>query len=154
LSAGSCPGNSQYIYIEARPAGANDPINGKTAFTNTGLPQTLASFGRRHTSNVSRWRSILLDSPAKDLKVVVWGSGGKGVSVLNALGPETRIQYVVDINPSRCGRFVPGSAQQIVPPEFLSNYRPDIVIISNPAYESEIRQQLGNIGLSPGIRCA
>jgi hypothetical protein len=34
------------------------------------------------------------------------------------------IEYVVDINPRKAGRSVPGTAQKIVPPEYLRDYRP------------------------------
>ena len=44
------------------------------------------------------------------------------------------IEYVVDINTFRQGKFMPGTGQEIVAPAFLAQYRPDLVIAMNPMY--------------------
>src|SRR4029079_11412583 len=115
------------------------------------LPPMLLSFAANHSRKVETWREKLGACRTIGRKVVLWGTGGKGVSFLNAVGAESGIRYVVDSNPTRHGRFVPGSAQQIVPPAFCPDYRPDVVILSNRAYDSEIRQQIASIGLHPEI---
>src|SRR5207245_5512566 len=109
------------------------------------------NFDAHHYRKLESWREKLGACRETGRKVVVWGTGGKGVSFLNSVGTESGIRYVVDSNPNRHGRFVPGSAQQIVPPAFLADYRPDVVILSNRAYDSEIRQQIASIGLHPEI---
>jgi hypothetical protein len=67
---------------------------------------------------------------------------------LNSSGAEDIIRYVVDINPARQGRHIPGSAQRIVAPELMTEYRPQTVIITNPLYEHEIRKQMSELGVS------
>ena len=52
----------------------------------------------------------------------------------------------MDINPRKQGMYVAGTGQQIVPPEFLKYYQPDVVIVMNPIYESEIRQIIEGLG--------
>jgi hypothetical protein len=151
LDAGTCPGNDQYIFVEAKPSSGNCTTLPQSPIETEHLPPTLSKFAARHVTNVNDWRNKLADGRAQDQKIVLWGSGGKGVSFLNAIGRKSGIRYVVDINPSRHGRYIPGSAQQIVPPTFLTEYRPDVVILSNPAYESEIRQQIASIGLHPEL---
>jgi hypothetical protein len=151
LDAGTCPGNAQYIFVEAKSLNGNGTNRIESSIQTEHLPPAFSKFAARHKSNVNEWRSALADSRAHDRKIVLWGSGGKGVSFLNAIGKQSGIRYVVDINPSRHGRYIPGSAHQIVPPSFLSEYRPDVVILSNPAYESEIRQQIARIGLHPEL---
>ena len=81
-------------------------------------------------------------------RVVVWGGGAKGVTFLNTLKTQDQIEYVVDINPRKQGRYVPGTGQQIVPPEFLRDYQPDVVIVMNPIYKSEIEQIIKGLGLT------
>jgi hypothetical protein len=54
---------------------------------------------------------------------------------------------VVDINPRKHGMYVPGSGQQIVPPEFLKEYRPDAVIVMNSIYRNEIRSWTTALGV-------
>jgi hypothetical protein len=55
---------------------------------------------------------------------------------------QNEIEYVVDINPHRHGRFIPGTGQQIVAPSFLKDYQPDQVIAMNPVYLREIEEEL------------
>jgi 2-polyprenyl-3-methyl-5-hydroxy-6-metoxy-1,4-benzoquinol methylase len=84
-------------------------------------------------------------------KVVVWGAGSKGVTFLNLLKTLDRIDYVIDINPRKQGRYIPGSGQEVVAPGFLSDLRPDIVIAMNPVYLEEISQQVTSLNLAPEI---
>lgn len=151
LDAGACPGNDQYIFVEAKASNGRPALPDEPPIGQELLPPMLSNFAARHTASIEKWRNTLSECRLRAQKVVLWGSGGKGVSFLNALGSNSRIRYVVDINPSRHGRYVPRSAQQIVPPAFLIEYRPDVVILSNPAYESEIRQEIASIGLRPDV---
>ncbi len=58
------------------------------------------------------------------------------------------IEYVVDINPKKQGNYIAGTGQKIVPPEFLRYYHPDLVIVMNPIYKSEIQQMIKEIGIT------
>jgi hypothetical protein len=49
------------------------------------------------------------------------------------------------------GKFVAGSGSKIVPPQFLTGYQPDIVIIMNPNYQGEIQNQLKDLGVRADI---
>jgi len=166
LDSGTCEGNDQYIFIEAEPTngevhqvpysvnGATDsmewsPVSEPRACLE--MPATLSNFASRHLSQVEMWQEKLAAGHSAGRKVVVWGTGGKGVGFLNSVGTESGIRYAVDSNPTRHGRFIPGSAQQIVSPAFLADYRPDAVILSNRAYDKEIRHQISNIGINPEI---
>ena len=80
--------------------------------------------------------------------MVIWGSGSKGVAYLTALGDAAQIEYVVDINPHRQGKFMAGTGQEIVAPEFLKNYRPDVAIAMNAIYKPEIQKDLDRMGLA------
>ena len=44
--------------------------------------------------------------------------------------------------------YITGSGQEIVPPTFLSTYKPEVVIVMNPAYGDEIGQMLSGMGLA------
>jgi ABC-type Fe3+-hydroxamate transport system substrate-binding protein len=50
--------------------------------------------------------------------------------------------------------FVAGSGQEIVSPEFLRVYQPDVVIIMNRNYEDEIGRQLAQLGVTASILIA
>jgi hypothetical protein len=80
-------------------------------------------------------------------RLVIWGGGSKGVTFLNALKAEREVEYVVDVNPRKQGRFVAGTGQEIVAPEFLVDYGPHAVLVMNPIYEGEIRRRLNELGV-------
>ena len=44
-------------------------------------------------------------------------------------------------------------SQRIVAPEFLTEYRPDTVVLTNPLYEKEIKQQVHELGLTCDFHC-
>ncbi|SRR6056297_929390 len=83
--------------------------------------------------------------------IVIWGSGSKGVAFLAGADRKHRVVAAVDINPHRQGRFMPGTGQPIIAPEALIALQPATVIIMNPAYRDEIRDQLAGLGLDPRI---
>jgi len=59
-----------------------------------------------------------------------------------------QIEYIVDINPHKQGKYISGTGQQIVPAEFLRDYQPDVVIVMNPIYKKEIQQTVKELGLT------
>ena len=61
------------------------------------------------------------------------------------LGEE--IEYVVDINPHRQNKYMPGTGQKIVGPEFLADYRPSHIVVMNPIYCKEIQKDLDKLGV-------
>lgn len=146
IEAGGCYEDDQYVYVEA--------VSGRTpsarGFKSTGtlsLPDDLQEFSTRHLKNVSIWRNRLNDMNLKGKRVAAWGSGGKGIGFLNSFDTESIIPYVVDINPRRQHKFIPGSAQKIIPPEFLRDYQPDFIVITNPLYAQEIKQQVHELNV-------
>lgn len=153
VEAGTSPGNEQYLYVEAegRQRDASSSSLDLTSANHQGLPETLSRFATHHAEKVKQWRQRLANWKAEGRETVVWGSGGKGVSFLNAVGSESGIRYVVDINPKRQGGFVPRSAQQVVSPDSLTYLRPDVVVVTNPAYQREIREQIAKLQLAPDI---
>ena len=64
----------------------------------------------------------------------------------NRVGPAGSV-YAVDINPSKQGRYLPGTGQRIVPPDFLKEFQPQIVVLMNPIYRQEVEDQLGRLGV-------
>jgi hypothetical protein len=70
------------------------------------------------------------------------------VAFLTTLRIQDEIEYAVDINPYKHGTYMAGTGQQIVAPEFLREYRPDVVIVMNPIYCNEIRRDLNRMGVT------
>ena len=86
-------------------------------------------------------------------RTVIWGAGSKGVTFLNILGIRNQIEYAVDINPLKQGGYIAGTGQEIVSPDFLRNYQPDVVVVMNAVYEAEIRNQTEAMDLDSEIVC-
>jgi len=83
--------------------------------------------------------------------VAIWGAGAKGVTLVDLCDPERRlVACVVDINPRKQGRFVPGTGHPIVAPETLREKGIRHVIVMNPNYEQEVTMQAGAV--DPAIR--
>lgn len=146
---------NQYLMIEARPAGGvrRTPLPQENDVQR--LQSLTRDFSRRISEQKRRWSDLLSGYGRRNQRVVVWGSGSKGVAFLTTLcgTSELRdsIEYVVDINPHRRGYFMAGTGQRIVGPDFLREYRPDAVVVMNPIYEREIRQELAARGLQPEV---
>jgi hypothetical protein len=64
------------------------------------------------------------------------------------MGIGSEIEYVVDINPYKHGMYLAGTGHEIVPPQFLQAYRPNVVIIMNPIYCDEIRRDLEDMRIT------
>ena len=148
LQAGAAYADEAYVYVEAKPATASVQTANRSRRAEHVLPATLSHFTQSYRSSVTQWRRRLDRIAQSDQRAVVWGSGGKGISFLNTLDTADVITYVVDINPNRQNRYIPGSAQKVVAPEFLVQYQPDLIIITNGIYAREIRTQVEQLGLS------
>jgi SAM-dependent methyltransferase len=97
------------------------------------------------------WRDVMLGGARRGKRVAIWGGGSKGVALLSTTGVGDAVPYVVDVNPYKQGRFMPGTGQEVVSPEKLFAYRPDLVIVMNPVYIPEIRKTLDDAGLQPEL---
>jgi hypothetical protein len=110
------------------------------------VEKNVRQFAARTDANIMRLSNQLTPLLDEGKRIVIWGVGARGVTILNIL-KDHRIEYAVDINPRKQGLYVPGTGQKIVKPEFLSDYRPDYVLISNSPYETEIRKTLDDLGV-------
>lgn len=118
------------------------------------LARHAADFGERYREIISGWSDWLRGMQRQGRKVAVWGAGSKGNTFLNLLPSQGVIDHVVDVNPRKQGKFVAGTGQPIVAPESLRDHRPDAIVIMNPLYEQEIRQQAQTLGMNVEWRIA
>ncbi len=118
------------------------------------LESSVRSFGASHGLKVSQWRTSLEELALAQRRVVAWGAGSKGSTFANLVAGGDNVPYLVDVNPRKHGMFVAGTGARIVPPEFLAEYRPDVVVVVNPSYEQEIRARLGELGVEAELLVA
>jgi hypothetical protein len=86
---------------------------------------------------------FLTDAAQQGRTVVGYGAPGKGNTLLNHCGirPDL-LQYTVDRNPYKHGRFTPGTRIPILPPERIAADKPDYVLILPWNLRKELTDQL------------
>ena len=143
---GTCYEGDQYLFVEATPAPS--PQSAPAALESPAIPEILHAYERAFLEKQQEWNRRLATCRNAGERVVVWGTGGKGITFLNALSEARTIEYVAEINPDKQGKYVPGTGQLIVSPEFLSHYQPHKIIITNALYEAEMKSQARKLGLN------
>ena len=142
----------QYLIVEAVPIA--EPTSDKVhpnEETVAEVAQDVAHFASGIEGKLQYWKDYLTENKAENKKVVVWGSGSKCVAFLTTLDTIDKIEYVVDINPNRHGKFIPGVGKEIMSPEFLKDYQPDTVIVMNAIYCDEIGEMLKDMGVETEV---
>ena len=90
--------------------------------------------------------SFLIAQKKKGKKVVGYGAAAKGNTLLNYCGvKKDLISFVVDANPSKQDKYLPGSHIPVVSEEQLKKFHPDFVIIFPWNLSAEIMNQLSYI---------
>lgn len=135
----------QYLWAEGR-AGSPSRIPTPT----DAVAKLLASAeGFAHAAErlVAYWSVQLATYRIEGRSVALWGAGSKGVTFLNLVPGGETVDVVVDINPRKHGRYVPGTGQEVVPPAALAAAAPDVVLVMNPVYAAEIAARLDELGV-------
>ena len=89
---------------------------------------------------------FLIEARGAGKRVVGYGAPGKGNTLLNYCGIRTDfVEFTVDRNPHKQGKFLPGTHIPIFPPERLWDAQPDYVLILPWNLKNEIMNQLDGI---------
>lgn len=79
-------------------------------------------------------------------KIVGYGAPAKGNTLLNYSGIRTDfLDYTVDRNPSKQGKFLPGTHLPIVHPDVIKQSKPDYILILPWNIKDEIIEQLSYV---------
>jgi len=143
--------DDQYLLLEAKPVTEQ---SFKTHDLEENVSETaehVKYFATHCTEKINSWKDRLRQFHAEGKRVVVWGSGSKCVAFLTTLNVGKEIEYVVDINPYREGKYIPGAAKRIMSPNFVKIYDPDYVLVMNAAYCNEIQQALDDMEVSTKV---
>ncbi len=142
----------QYVLLEARIA-AEGPSGAPGAVEES--PQALRELADRYATRVTAetraWAERIRAARSRGERVAIWGSGSKCVAFLSETGTADAVDAVVDINPHRQGRYLPGTGIVVSAPEALAVAPPDLVVVMNAAYVGEIGAQLARMGLGPAV---
>jgi hypothetical protein len=101
----------------------------------------------RFVSEVSKERSEVIDQlrrvKGSGRSLAGYGAAAKATVLLNFTGIDGRtIDYVVDRNPAKQGRFIPGVSIPVLPVEHLRERVPDVLAVLVWNLASEVRAQL------------
>jgi SAM-dependent methyltransferase len=140
--------DDQYLMIEARPGNGQSEVLLDQEDNLATLKQDMDYFAADYRNRLEMWRRHLREIKERGQQAVIWGGGSKAVAFLTTLNIQQEIEYAVDINPYKHGTYLPGTGQKIVAPEFLKENAPDVVIVMNPIYSNEIKQDLDEMGVA------
>jgi len=91
---------------------------------------TYASFQIKVNKIKHELLAFLIDAKREGKQIVGYGAPGKGNTLLNYCGIGTDfLDYTVDRNPYKQGKYTPGSRIPIFAPEKIRDTRPDYVLI-------------------------
>jgi SAM-dependent methyltransferase len=106
-------------------------------------PEPYASFAARVQETKRRLLEVLISIKREGRSVAGYGAPGKGNTLLNYCGIRgDLVDYTVDRNPYKQGRFLPGTHIPIAHPSKIAERRPDFILILPWNLKDEIIEQL------------
>jgi hypothetical protein len=103
-----------------------------------------AAFDEQVKETKRKLLDFLIDARRQGKKIAGYGAPGKGNTLLNYCGIRTDfVDYTVDRNPYKHGKFLPGTHIPIYPPEKINETRPDYILILPWNLKDEIIDQMG-----------
>jgi SAM-dependent methyltransferase len=109
--------------------------------------ETYARFSEQVRRTKRNLLSFLIACKEQGKRICAYGAPGKGNTLLNycGIGPDF-IDFAVDRNPYKHGRFTPGMHIPIKPVEAIDEAKPDYVLILPWNLKDEIVHQMRHIG--------
>ena len=104
------------------------------------------TFARKVEATKRNILRFLIDAKEAGKSVAGYGAPGKGNTLLNYCGIRSDfLDYTVDLNPYKQGKFTPGTRIPIYPPDQIRKTRPDFLFILPWNLREEIAAQNGYI---------
>jgi C-methyltransferase C-terminal domain/Putative zinc binding domain/Methyltransferase domain len=105
-----------------------------------------AAFAERVKETKRKLLDFLIQAKRAGKSIVGYGAPGKGNTLLNYCGIRTDfLDYTVDRNPYKQGKFLPGTHIPIYPPTQIAETKPDYVLILPWNFKDEVMEQMGHI---------
>jgi hypothetical protein len=107
---------------------------------------TYATFAEHVKETKRKLLEFLIEAKRKGKTIAGYGAPGKGNTLLNYCGVRGDfIDYTVDRNIYKQGKFLPGTHIPIFPPEKIRETRPDYLLILPWNFKDEIMGQVSYI---------
>jgi len=108
--------------------------------------ETYAAFSEKVKETKRKLLEFLIRAKREAKRVCGYGAPGKGNTLLNYCGIRTDfLDYTVDRNPYKHGKFTPGTHIPIFPPDKIRETRPDYLFILPWNFKDEIMTQMSYI---------
>lgn len=105
--------------------------------------ETYQAFAEKVAETKRKLLDFLIQAKRDGKSIAGYGAPGKGNTLLNYCGVRTDfIDYVVDRNPYKHGKFLPGTHIPVYAPEHLAETHPDYVLILPWNLKDEISKQI------------
>jgi len=105
-----------------------------------------SAFGEQVKETKRKLLAFLIETRRNGKTIAGYGAPGKGNTMLNYCGVRTDfVDYTVDRNPYKHGKFLPGTHIPIFPPEKIGETHPDYVLILPWNFKDEIMKQMAFI---------
>jgi SAM-dependent methyltransferase len=105
-----------------------------------------SAFTERVYETKRRLLEFLISAKRNGKSIAGYGAPGKGNTLLNYCGIRTDfLDYTVDRNPHKHGKFLPGTRIPIHHPEKIKETRPDYLLILPWNLKDEIMQQMAEV---------
>jgi SAM-dependent methyltransferase len=105
-----------------------------------------ASFEEKVKETKRKLLSFLIEAKRDGKSIVGYGAPGKGNTLLNYCGIRTDfLDYTVDRNPYKQGKYLPGTHIPIYHPSKIQETKPDYVLILPWNFKDEIMEQMSFI---------
>lgn len=142
-------GGSLRVFAQRQDTGTRTPYPAVAAMlsreASVGMttPAFYTAFQTRAEAIKNGLVRFLLDAKRDGLRVGGYGAAAKGNTLLNFSGLRCDLlPYIVDLNPAKQGRYMPGSRIPIVDEAHLVANRPDVILILPWNLRAEITEQL------------
>lgn len=136
----------QYLWVEASFSYQDFVVPIKNSGN---IPDLAQKFGVVERQLRERWYSLIKDMKGRGENIAVWGAGAKGVTFVNLVDPSREtISCVIDINPSKQGRYVAGTGHLIIDYREAPSLGITSAIVMNPNYMGEIQETIRKEGIS------
>jgi len=108
--------------------------------------ETYSAYGEKVAETKRQLLEFLIQARRDGKRVAGYGAPGKGNTLLNYCGIRGDfIEFVVDRNPYKQGKFLPGTHIPIFAPEKIDQEKPDYVLILPWNLKDEISSQLSYV---------
>lgn len=150
-------GGSLRVYAQRADVGAHE-LNARVAHMLTteealGMktPEFYADFQGRTNRIKNDLMAFLIEAQRAGKTVAAYGAAAKGNTLMNYAGMRSDlIEFVVDKNPAKQNKYMPGSRIPIVAESHLHEKKPDYVVILPWNLKQEVMAQLAYIGAWDG----